>query len=107
MLQNRRNDLFFEPDIKAFNVVQFASFIQADGYNPLNIAGLAFHYEGAKIQQELDEFLKHPFSPGQLLNVLKSLEKETLFYDILKESRVSFCCTFPRRVLGRSFYIYL
>ncbi len=25
VLQNRRNDLFFEPDIKAFNVVQFAS----------------------------------------------------------------------------------
>ena len=107
VLQNRRNDLFFEPDIKAFNVVQFASFIQADGYNPLNIAGLAFHYEGAKLQPELDTFLKHPFSPGQLLNVLKTLGKEILFNDIIKESRVSFVAHFQEGYWEDHFtYIY-
>lgn len=107
VLQNRRNDLFFEPNIKAFNIVQFASFIQADGYNPLNIAGLSFRYEGNSISKEVDALLAHPFTPGQLLKTLKQVNKETLFESILKESRVSFVAHFHEGYWEDHFtYIY-
>ena len=52
VLQNRRNDLFFEPKVKDFNIKQFLSFIQADGNNPLNIQGLTFRYKGKNIRTE-------------------------------------------------------
>ena len=107
VLQNRRNDLFFEPKIKAFNIIQFASFIQADGYNPLNIAGLSFHYEGQSVSKEIDALLKHPYSPGQLLKVLKNHHQEPLFETILKESRVSFVAHFHEGYWEDHFtYIY-
>lgn len=35
MLQNRRTDLFFDPQVGARNVRYFFNLIQADGYNPL------------------------------------------------------------------------
>jgi hypothetical protein len=34
VIQNRRNDIFFNPRIGSFNVKTFLSFIQADGYEP-------------------------------------------------------------------------
>ena len=107
VLQNRRNDLFFEPNIKAFNIVQFASFIQADGYNPLNIAGLSFHYEGHLISNEVDVLLKHAYTPGQLLQVLKKNKQEAFFDEIIKNSRVSFVAHFHEGYWEDHFtYIY-
>jgi hypothetical protein len=35
VIQNRRNDVFFNPRIGSFNVQTFLSFIQTDGYEPL------------------------------------------------------------------------
>ena len=107
VLQNRRNDLFFEPKIKAFNILQFASFIQADGYNPLNIAGLSFHYEGDSVSKEIDSLLQHAFTPGQLLKVLTTHNQKHLFETILKESRVSFVAHFHEGYWEDHFtYIY-
>lgn len=107
VLQNRRNDLFFEPKIKAFNIAQFASFIQADGYNPLNIAGLSFHYEGGSVSKDIDPLLKHAYTPGQLLKVLKKYNQDTLFDSIIKESRVSFVAHFHEGYWEDHFtYIY-
>jgi hypothetical protein len=40
--QNRRNDIFFNPDINDFNVLYFYNLIQADGYNPLTLKGVRF-----------------------------------------------------------------
>lgn len=40
--QNRRNDVFFNPDIKDFNILNFYNLIQADGYNPLILKGVKF-----------------------------------------------------------------
>lgn len=42
ILQNRRNDVFFNPRIGAFNVKVFLSYIQADGYNPLTVEATVF-----------------------------------------------------------------
>lgn len=37
VVQNRRDDVFFNPRIGSFNVRMFLSFIQADGYEPLSV----------------------------------------------------------------------
>lgn len=42
MNQNRRNDVFFNPQVGSFNIKMFYSLIQADGYNPLNVQGTTF-----------------------------------------------------------------
>lgn len=40
--QNRRSDLYFNPEIKRDNLKLFSDLIQADGYNPLVIEGSNF-----------------------------------------------------------------
>ncbi|MBR1931043.1 MAG: cellobiose phosphorylase [Lachnospiraceae bacterium] len=40
--QNRRNDVFFHPEVGDFNVKTFFSLVQADGYNPLEIRPSTF-----------------------------------------------------------------
>ncbi|KAA8999760.1 cellobiose phosphorylase [Paenibacillus spiritus] len=42
MNQNRRSDVFFHPEVGAFNVYMFFSLIQADGFNPLQVKGSTF-----------------------------------------------------------------
>jgi hypothetical protein len=39
VIQNRRNDVIFNPKIGSFNVRSFLSFIQADAYEPLSVEG--------------------------------------------------------------------
>ena len=79
--QNRRVDVFFEPRVRDFNVRQFLSFIQADGYNPLSVATPLFKMPGdsnlshflARVTSsagpavdELKKLLQAPFRPGDL-----------------------------------------
>ncbi len=67
VLQNRRNDIFFHPEIKDFNIVQFGSLIQADGYNPLGIEGISFLYQGdIEAYPEAKDILQNEFTPGGL-----------------------------------------
>ena len=40
--QNRRNDVSFSPRIGSFDVQQFLSFIQADGYEPLTVEAVVY-----------------------------------------------------------------
>ncbi len=95
VLQNRRNDVFFEPNIKDFNIQQFATFIQADGYNPLNIQGILFHYEGtSSFETDIDKLLLNAYSPGALYAMLKEKQKLDLFEVILKASRSEFIAHF-------------
>ncbi|MFA5099352.1 MAG: cellobiose phosphorylase [Candidatus Omnitrophota bacterium] len=42
MNQNRRCDVWFNPDIKDFNVITFMNLLQADGFNPLVVKGATF-----------------------------------------------------------------
>ncbi|CAE6959065.1 unnamed protein product [Symbiodinium sp. CCMP2592] len=86
--QNRRVDVFFEPRVRDFNVRQFLSFIQADGYNPLSVATPLFKMPGdsnlnhflARVTSsagpavdELKKLLQAPFRPGDLF---KAMEKQ-------------------------------
>lgn len=76
VLQNRRNDLIFFPEIKDSNLIQFASLIQADGYNPLSIEGMKFKYDGSNTYpKHTSEVLRNEFTPGDLA---ESLEKDNL-----------------------------
>jgi hypothetical protein len=78
--QNRRCDLWFNPEIREENVVYFFSLLQADGFNPLVVKGMRFALkDGLRLDKEiagliaakhipnLISFLKHPFTPGNLL----------------------------------------
>ena len=97
VLQNRRNDLMFFPEIKAFNVLMFASFIQDDGYNPLSIEGIEFEYQGSKekLTKSLVKFLEKPYTPGKLLMMVEDLNlDESLFKTILKDSKVIYKASF-------------
>jgi len=92
VLQNRRNDVFFTPKMGDFNLVQFTSFIQADGYNPLSIEGVKFTYEGdlSKQPSVIQDMLKGEFTPGMIATTLDQAHlpvQETLDH-ILKSSRV-------------------
>ena len=81
--QNRRNDIWFNKDVRESSVVNFLNLIQADGYNPLIVKGAIFAVKDDKaIDGILKEFgitegadklrgiLKTGFMPGDLLKVV-------------------------------------
>ncbi|MBF0484193.1 MAG: hypothetical protein HQL25_05745, partial [Candidatus Omnitrophica bacterium] len=78
--QNRRNDVWFNSDVKDSHLVNFLNLVQADGYNPLVIKGTTFFCEdqdkikkvvkastGGAHQEKLLKFVEKPFLPGELL----------------------------------------
>jgi len=90
LVQNRRNDVVFNPKIGSFNIKMFLSFIQADGYEPSSVEGIVFTIDdislcneiaiksvgpadGHRAQREaLSGILNNgPFRPGQLFQLMK------------------------------------
>lgn len=78
--QNRRNDVWFNADVKSSHLVNFLNLSQADGYNPLVVKGARFYVDNKKKlnavlskcvskkdQAVIDEFVKDGFMPGDLL----------------------------------------
>jgi len=90
VLQNRRSDVFFEPRLGSFNIRQFGSLIQADGYNPLSVEGIKFTYAGDASQypEPVATLLKGEFTPGGLYTQLNktTLPAEKTMEDILANS---------------------
>lgn len=82
--QNRRNDVFFCPEVGDFNVRQFFNLVQMDGYNPLEIRPNTFVIEGEKLEQAkailtqflgdntapVEKVIASPFTPGQITNAI-------------------------------------
>lgn len=82
--QNRRNDVFFCPQVGDFNVRQFFNLVQMDGYNPLEIRPNTFVIEGEKLEQAkavlktflgdntapVEKVITSPFTPGQITNAI-------------------------------------
>lgn len=78
--QNRRNDVYFEPEAGLYNVKQFYELIQLDGHNPLSIRGSKFTIASSDLPlvlalfteptDEIKNLLSKPFTPGQLMNVV-------------------------------------
>ncbi|MFH1853905.1 MAG: cellobiose phosphorylase [Candidatus Omnitrophota bacterium] len=86
MNQNRRNDIFFDPDIKDSNILHFYNLIQTDGFNPLLLCGVRFKLKSisnltddlkGKVYNKdvgrLKELVSRAFTPGKLF-----MEMETL-----------------------------
>jgi hypothetical protein len=86
--QNRRNDVSFAPRIGSFDVQEFLSFIQADGYEPLTVEAVVYLMHDkdraqnlademtadAKSAKMLGEVLTGgPFRPGQLFQLIEQL----------------------------------
>ena len=78
--QNRRNDCWFNPEVKDENVIFFMNLLQADGFNPLVVKPDSFLFkEGIDLHKllenivnqndinKVDAYLKKPFTPGELI----------------------------------------
>ena len=74
--QNCRGNVLFNPDIGDFDIRNFMSLVQADGYNPRSIKGIEFTLapENQKLvlsyvsqPEKLQDILAKPFTPGKLL----------------------------------------
>ncbi len=96
--QNRRNDAFFNADVKDGHITSFLNLIQADGYNPLIVQGMAFNTGATKelesiLRENVDEksreqlkgFFKKSFLPGELLKFIQQnqLKIKTSLKDFL------------------------
>jgi len=103
--QNRRSDIWFNPDISDQNVITFFNLLQADGFNPLVVKGMHFKLKGSVdinavlaglIQErqipQLALFLNNPFTPGTLLLFIEEagielkVDREELLNTILQHS---------------------
>lgn len=86
MNQNRRSDVFFNPDIKDSNILHFYNLLQADGYNPLVLNGIRFRLKGSADLKEnlkgkmgesdikrLEGLLTGAFTPGRLFMEMEGL----------------------------------
>jgi hypothetical protein len=82
--QNRRNDVWFNSDVRDNHLVNFLNLSQADGYNPLVVKGASFRVskpEDVKrllagqikgpAPEELVGLLRDGFLPGDLLRYLE------------------------------------
>ncbi|MEK6727273.1 MAG: cellobiose phosphorylase [Candidatus Omnitrophota bacterium] len=82
--QNRRSDIWFNPDIDDDNLITFFSLLQADGFNPLVVKGITFAVnEGTDFEKilkntveensipEIAAFLSKPYTPGELILFLQ------------------------------------
>ncbi|MFH1621679.1 MAG: hypothetical protein ABIA97_00960 [Candidatus Omnitrophota bacterium] len=82
--QNRRIAIFFNPELKDEDILNFFNLIQLDGFNPLVIRGISYHFEDKdKISQILrdhlndhslklwNSFLSKPFYIGELFMFLE------------------------------------
>ncbi len=78
--QNRRNDCWFNPEVKDENVIFFMNLLQVDGFNPLVVKPDSFllkeNLDLYKLLEaitdkndinKLDLYLKKPFTPGELI----------------------------------------
>ncbi len=87
--QNRRSDVFFHPEVGDFNIWSFFSFVQMDGYNPLEIRPCTFRIKeenkekaeellvenlseeaGKEVLVPLNKLLAGAFTPGQACTVI-------------------------------------
>jgi len=80
MNQNRRSDIWFNPEIKDYNLIAFFNLLQTDGFNPLVIKGTNFalkadcdlkiifkNFVDEKGIVKISAFLNKPFTPGEVI----------------------------------------
>ena len=68
MNQNRRCDIWFNPDIKEENIITFFSLIQTDGFNPLVVKGTTFSLkQPSDFKAVLNGIVEEKYIPTLLL----------------------------------------
>jgi hypothetical protein len=89
VLQNRRTDTWFFPEVGDLNIVTFLNLLQTDGYNPLVITGLTYTVKDIaglkkwlksvakdeRLFHELLEMVRRPFTPGEFVMKLEKNRK--------------------------------
>ncbi len=82
--QNRRNDIFFHPEIESDTLKYFINLIQLDGYNPFKVLGIKFKIKNKEkfysifpnsLQKYAYKEFNRMFTPGE---VFKFLEKNNI-----------------------------
>lgn len=87
VLQNRRNDVWFFPEVGEANIRTFLNLIQLDGYNPLEVMGLTYRIadqaaarrwmlrmvEDQGERSSLLDWMGAGFTPGELVMRLEQL----------------------------------
>ncbi|MEM5831467.1 MAG: hypothetical protein QXO40_04650 [Candidatus Aenigmatarchaeota archaeon] len=80
VLQNRRNDIFFKPQIGCESIVYFLNLLQLDGYNPMLLMGSSFKINKknkflklfAKDDREkIKELINKEFTLGEFFNFIE------------------------------------
>jgi hypothetical protein len=66
--QNRRNDVWFYPEVMDREIRMFVSLLQADGYNPLSIKGYLWH-----LSEQVDPMQWCPTVDGEARAAFKKL----------------------------------
>jgi len=94
--QNRRNDVTFVPKLGSFDIQQFLSFIQADGYEPLTVESIVFIFNDPEKVAEIAKQVTAdpesekvlsavlnggPFRPGQVFDLCDELDISLTFSD--------------------------
>lgn len=119
--QNRRCDVLQLPSVYDFNIRQFFSYIQHDGYSQLTVATAFFKISDPAVVEDvaakltdkpgtsrdaLKKLLAAPFRPGQLFNDLKkagvetTMGRESLLELITKDAEQVAAGQFPQNQNG-------
>lgn len=88
MNQNRRCDVWFNPDIKEENLIYFLNLLQSDGFNPLIVKGANFTL---KAETDLKILLKDLVEESQISRIISFLNKTFTPGDLilfLEESKI-------------------
>lgn len=130
MIQNRRDDVIFNPRIGSFNVKMFLSFIQADGYQPSSVEAVVFTVRDMKVCERIAEeavgradghraqrealtgmLNGGPFRPGQLLRFMEEQNIEIVvsrqdFIDLVASSAESWPMAMQKEGFGADHWTY-
>lgn len=116
--QNRRSDVWFNPEIRDENVITFFNLIQADGFNPLVVKGINFSLKDTgRLKEALKNicadsdiekiitFLNKPFTPGSIILFLEENKiKVKSDYDSFLNMILSHCLKNQEAEHGEGFW---
>ncbi len=85
--QNRRNDLFFNPDVNSSNIQRFFNLIQLDGFNPLVVLPTKYFISSKEAAEKIAK--NHIKCPGK--DVAKMMVKPFILGALLNDLEGSNC----------------
>ena len=89
MNQNRRNDVLIHPAVGDFNIRMFLSFVQADGYNPLQVATTNFMVSEDKVASLVAQLgIAEDYTTSQSGSITVSTMAENLMKMLTKPFRI-------------------